>query len=136
MFHTKIFFRSLFSFLSLVVLSASGCGNGTHVISGRVVFPDDAPLTVGTVYFQSPTYVAKGVLDSSGHYRVEVPSGDYVVFITFASEPDPDFIPPPDEPDAVRHVELIDSKYASAEQSPLKWSAEKSQTYDIHVERP
>ncbi len=88
------------------------------------------------VTFQAPTYVTSCPLDSSGNYSVQAPAGDYVVYIPMATQKDETFVPPANEPDAVRHINLIDNKFGSPETSPLKCTVAGSQTYDILVTTP
>ncbi len=121
-------------FLVLALL-VTGC-NGLSTVSGIVTFEDESPLTTGTVVFQSPSFVTKSVLDSSGRYSVKIPPGEYAVYIPFANQKDETYVPPVDDPDAVRYIELIDPMFASAATSPLECSVTGSQTFDISVTKP
>lgn len=118
-----------------LALFFAGCG-GLCPVTGKVMFEDAAPLTKGVVTFQSPSYVTKGTLDPSGNYSLKVPPGEYTVYIPFASRLDTTFVPPPDEPDAARYINLIDEKFASASSSPLKCSVKSRKRFDITVEPP
>ena len=79
----------LFLLMSLCVL---GCGNGNVGLSGKVTFSDDgAPLTVGTVWFTTNSFLARGNIDENGIYRVGsrsekdgLPPGTYRVYISGA----------------------------------------------------
>ncbi len=125
----------LYLFPVIVLCLLIGCGN-LSTVSGTVTFEDGSPLTVGTVVFQSPTFVAKEVLNSSGRYSLKVVPGEYTVYISSASVLDETFVPPPDEPDAVRHIPLIDSQFASLSESQLKCTVTGSQKFDIFVTKP
>ncbi|MDR1270597.1 MAG: carboxypeptidase-like regulatory domain-containing protein [Planctomycetaceae bacterium] len=125
----------------LVLLN--GCYSGNVKVHGTVLFPDGQPLTKGIVVFQSETHVAKGTLDNSGKFVLSsvsiadgIPPGIYKVFITLASIPDKNFVPPPNEPDAMNYISLIADQYTSAEKTPLTCEIIKSGTQRFTVEPP
>ncbi|MDR1957999.1 MAG: hypothetical protein LBQ54_02975 [Planctomycetaceae bacterium] len=66
-----------FGLLSALVLSATGCGNGNVGLGGKVTFTDGTPLTVGEIYFETDTFMARGELKEDGTYVVgSVKEGD------------------------------------------------------------
>ena len=77
--------------LSLSLLILAGCG-GKVGLTGRVVFSDDgSPLTMGMVFFETPTFLARGILQPDGTFTVGslqaddgLPPGKYRVYITGA----------------------------------------------------
>ena len=128
-------FLSIF-LLFILCVSLTGCGDGMFRVSGTVTFPDNAPLTVGAVIFANDSYTNKSALDSRGGYSIKVPPGQYKVSIGFASIRDESFVPPPDNPDAVRHIELVHPSYASLDETPLVCDIVRSGTHNFTVERP
>lgn len=127
---------------SFLILLAVGCGPNVRV-SGTVSFPDGTPLDQGVVVFESPKLVAKGPLNGSGGYRLGsikagdgLPPGNYKVYFAFTARQDASFVPPVNEPDAVRYIDVIDPKYASAASTPLTWDVKKSETVNLTVEHP
>ncbi|MDR1964574.1 MAG: hypothetical protein LBQ50_12405, partial [Planctomycetaceae bacterium] len=65
-----------------------------------------------------------------------IPTGTYKVFITFASVPDKNFVPSPNEPDAMNYISLIAEPYASAEKTPLICEITGSGAQHFTVEPP
>jgi len=128
-------FISIILFVFLCV-SLTGCGDGTVHIRGNVTFPDSTPLTKGTIVFASDKLIGKGNLDSRGFYRLNVPPGQYKVYIAFASVLDETFVPPPNDPDALRYVELIHPAFASLETTPLICDISKGGTQNFTVDPP
>ena len=127
----------LFSVVSLLLcVVLSGCGDGSLRVSGKVTFPDGSPLIRGTVVFDSGSFTNKAVLDSNGQYNIEVPTGQYKVYFTFTSVRDETFVPPPDEPDAQRYIELIHSSYTTLNSTALSCDVSKSGTHNFTVEPP
>ncbi len=131
----------LFGAVSLLLLA--GCGSGNAKISGRITFPDGKPLTKGVVIFQSATNVAKGMLDADGRYVIGsqyaadgLPPGTYKVFIALASELDPTFVPPSNDPDALRYISLVAERFCSEQTTPLSGEVTRSATMDFTVEAP
>ncbi|MDR2440246.1 MAG: hypothetical protein LBE12_12880 [Planctomycetaceae bacterium] len=141
MIQIKILPISILLLLFLVLFN--GCYSGNVKVHGTVSFPDGQPLTKGTVVFQSEKHVAKGILDNSGKFvlgsvRIAdgIPLGTYKVFITFASVPDKNFIPPPSEPDAMNYISLIADQYISVEKTPLTCEITRSGAQHFIVEPP
>ncbi|MDR2754467.1 MAG: hypothetical protein LBC20_02060 [Planctomycetaceae bacterium] len=129
--------------LLLFLVLLTGCYSENVKVHGTVSFPDGQPLTKGVVVFQSEKHVAKGTLDDSGKFvlgsiRIAdgIPLGIYKVFITLASVPDKNFIPPPSEPDAMNYISLVADQYTSAEKTPLTCEITKSGTQHLVVEPP
>jgi hypothetical protein len=93
-------------------------------------------LTKGTVVFASGSYTATGVLDSNGRYSLNVPPGQYKVYIALASVFDETFVPPPDAPDAARYIDLVHSSFTSLATTPLICDIAGSGTQDFTIEPP
>jgi len=128
--------RLLSFFFLLLCLLLAGCGGGTLQVSGTIAFPDKSPLTQGTVVFASNTYIEKSTLDSNGRYKLNFPPDQYRVYIVFASVKDETFVPPPNDPDALRYIDLIHPSFTSLDQTPLTCDITKSGTHDFTVELP
>jgi hypothetical protein len=123
----------------LLLLCVSGC-NSNVSISGTVTFPDGRPLTKGTVVFQSKTHIAKGELNNSGYYRLGslskydgLPPDTYKVYVSGAGATPEGFVAPPGS-DESGYVPWIDSRFRSAETTPLSCDITKGQTFDFQVE--
>jgi hypothetical protein len=128
--------RYILALTVLLCLSFAGCGDGTRKIQGKITFPDGSPLTTGTVVFASSQFTEKSTLNSDGQFSLAVPSGNYKVYIALAAKLDETFVPPPNEPDAVRYVELIHSSFASLSETPLTCDVSKSGEQNFTVEPP
>jgi hypothetical protein len=130
--------RSLFFGLSVMLLLFAGCGNKVG-LRGKVTFSDDGkPLHIGTVCFETDTYLARGTLQPNGTYvvgsisdRDGLPPGIYRVFIDGAEKEigrDGGGVPIM-EP-------LIDTKFASGSTSGLSLNVTGStKTFDFKVDR-
>ncbi|MDR1483882.1 MAG: hypothetical protein LBT09_03565 [Planctomycetaceae bacterium] len=109
-------------FLTLTVLLIfAGCNSGKVKLGGKVTFTDGTPLGVGEVYFQTPTYEARGTLKPDGTYVVGsisdkdgLPKGKYNVYIFGAQKPSGEAR---DGIDVM--VQLVNEKYLSPETSGL-----------------
>lgn len=140
MYTTNRFSALVFAALLLGIV---GCGSGNCSVSGNVAFPDGSPLTKGIVVFESPSGTGKGALDSSGHYVLGfhsatdgVPPGEYKVYIAMASTPDPNFVPPANEPDAAKYISLVAPEFESAASTPLRCKVERSGKHNFSVKAP
>ena len=122
--------------LLILCVLFTGCGDGTVRISGTVTFPDNSPLTAGAVVFANDAYTKQSALDSGGRYSINVPLGSYKVFIGYASVRDETFVPPPDDPDAVRHISLVHPSYAALDSTPLICDITGGGTQNFTVEKP
>ena len=78
--------------LSLALLVLTGCGDKVG-LGGKVTFEDGSPLGVGTVCFETDTYLARGTLKPDGSYvvgslseRDGLPAGTYRVYISGAEK--------------------------------------------------
>jgi hypothetical protein len=114
--HT-IFFLTL---TALLIITA--CNGGKVKLGGKVTFTDGTPLGVGEVYFQTPTYEARGILKPDGTYVVGsisdkdgLPKGKYNVYIFGAQKPSGKT----EDGMNVKMVSLIDEKYLSPETSGI-----------------
>ena len=134
-------YRIAFNLLCAVLVV--GCSNSIKV-SGTVVFDDDqSPLTVGTVLLQSNTHVAKGQIDSAGHFRISsvnnddgVPPDVYRVAVLGAVKMlerginESTGMPVSREP-----ILLIQSKYMDPKTSGITFDTSKDKVLNIVVER-
>lgn len=130
---------SFIGFLGILLLTF-GCSGNKVGLSGKVTFSDDdSPLTVGTVYFTTDTYEARGNIGEDGTYHVSsvkdkdgIPPGEYKVYIQGAEKN------VGSTPGGYEQMEpLIDKKYTSKGTSGLTVTIDKStKTYDIKVDRP
>jgi hypothetical protein len=114
---------------------AVGCNDpGVH---GRVIFSDDqTPLQSGIVMFVSENHTARGQIDHNGNYVVGsnrakdgLPAGEYKVYITNTEifHQTDNGVPLPEH--------IIHTKYEKPETSGLVLSVQKSQVFNIEVER-
>ena len=119
------------------VLFGTGCLNGNVNFGGKVTFSDDgSPLTMGTVCFESPGFLARGELDKDGKYDLGslsasdgVPKGTYQVYITGAAKGGTN-----DRGELVP-IPLIDPKFTSANTGMTVTIDGNSKSYDIKVDR-
>lgn len=124
-------------FLSIIVLFslliATGCGQPK--IIGKVVFSDDlSPLPNGTVIFHGDKHIARGYI-ADGNYVLEslkkndgLPRGQYRISIKETQiNIGPASLPV--------YKNVIDVKYESPATSGLTLDVQKSQTFDIKVDR-
>ncbi|MGL4594188.1 MAG: hypothetical protein ACRCUY_05615 [Thermoguttaceae bacterium] len=123
-------------FLLLLCTILVGCGSNMNTVSGKVTFPDGTPLKKGVVVFDSAIFTAKDQLKNNGTYRLEVPTGQYKIYIALASEQDPTFVPPPNEPDAARYISLVAPQFAAASQTPLECNVTGKTKFDFAVQAP
>jgi len=131
---------------SIVLLTIIFAGCGKPRVHGKVVFSDDkTPLNVGIVVFEKDGYVARGEINENGNYNIGsekagdgLPAGEYKVYIIGTSKRTP--------PSAGNSLNgqgggfgtienLIQDKYGAAATSGLTLKVEKSQTFNIEVER-
>ncbi len=132
----NIIFPCLLGFILLTF----GCNNDKVGLSGKVTFSDDnTPLNVGTVYFATDSYEARGSIAEDGTYQVSsinekdgIPPGDYKVYIQGAEKISSQSTASYGQPEL-----LIAKKYTSKGTSGLSIKIDKStKTYDIKVDRP
>ena len=98
-------------------------------------------MTCGAVFFETPTFVAQGDIQSDGKYVVGstglkdgLPKGDYRVSIRGADEIT--FIPGAGGTQVERRKALVDSKYQSPDSSGLTFTVDgKTKKFDIQVDR-
>ena len=124
-------------FLFLIVSTfALGCGSkvGLH---GQVVFSDDnTPLKQGIVIFQKDGTIARGQIDQNGNYTVGsssvsdgLPPGTYQVSLSGTAE----HKGMQDGEDLFK--EVVDPKYGRPETSGLTVTVDRSQKFNISVDR-
>ncbi|MDR0609836.1 MAG: hypothetical protein LBG58_06980 [Planctomycetaceae bacterium] len=123
---------------SLTILLLTGCGDKVG-LSGKVTFSDDgSPLSVGTVCFETDTFLARGTLKADGSYVVGslsekdgLPAGSYKVYISGAEQEIGQ-----DKEGMALMEPLIDTKFSSASSSGLSIDVTAStKTFDIKVDR-
>ncbi|MBQ9812798.1 MAG: hypothetical protein IJM54_05745 [Thermoguttaceae bacterium] len=125
----------LFAALLLCVV---GCGKNVGM-TGKVTFSDDgSPLTKGTICFQSATGLSRGQMNEDGTFVIGsfkksdgLPKGDYVVYFSGAVEQDG-----VDASGMPKGKSLIDLKYTTPEDTPLKITVKGRQKIELQVERP
>lgn len=130
--------RFCLTVLAVALLFAAGCGDKVH-LGGKVTYSDDgSPLGVGTVCFETDSYLARGTLKADGTYvtgslseKDGIPPGTYRVYVAGAMREigvDKSGMPL-NEP-------LIDEKFASGASSGLVMTVDAStKKYDFQVDR-
>jgi hypothetical protein len=135
--------KLLLSFAFVGVAFMFGCSD-LRPLSGTVTFSDDgSPLTAGAVFFETPTYSARGTIGPDGRYVVGsmratdgIPIGTYQVTIRGAED-----VVSTERPDGTwieRRTALIDAKYQDPDTSGLTFTVDgtrNTRTFDIQVER-
>ena len=115
-----------------LALASPGCGGGLASVSGKVVFPDKTPVTVGNVVFSpadSGKHAAQGMIQSDGTFRLGTNRagdgahpGKYRVAIE-----------PPDDKAGI----LFDRRFENANKSGLEFTVNNgSNDFTIVVEKP
>ncbi|MBR4753173.1 MAG: hypothetical protein IK077_15590 [Thermoguttaceae bacterium] len=121
-----------------LLLCFVGCSKNVGM-SGKVTFSDDgSPLTTGMICFQSATALSRGHMKEDGTFVIGslkesdgLPKGDYVVYFSGATEQDGT-----DASGMPRFKSLLDLKYTSPEETPLKISVNGKQKIELQVELP
>ncbi|MDO4587409.1 MAG: hypothetical protein Q4C95_08945 [Planctomycetia bacterium] len=116
----------------------AGCSKNVGM-SGTVTFSDDnSPLTVGTICFQSDSVFSRGKMKPDGTFVIGsekeadgLPKGEYVVFFSGATEQDGT-----DDSGMPVFKSVVDLKYTTPEETPLKISVAGKQKIDLKVDRP
>jgi hypothetical protein len=126
--------------LNIVCLTITGCGNLT--ITGKVVFEDGSPLTIGQIRIVGINGLANAKLTENGTFSVKsvsgkkgIPPGIYKVAIEGAMLPgkslsDDEFLGPFTAP-----TQLIATKYADPETSGIIFDTSKTRHLIIVVEK-
>jgi len=131
------------SFVLVGIMFVLGCSN-MQPLSGTVTFSDDGtPLTVGAVFFETPTYSARGTIGPDGRFAIGsmreadgIPVGTYQVSIRGAE--DVVTTEGPDGRTTERRTLLIHPRYQDPETSGLTFTVDgtrNTRTFDIQVER-
>ena len=120
-----------FIYVLFLTLLLTGCSD-KEKLSGRVVFPDGQPLTMGTIYFTNSNYTARAHLRADGTYDVGslsdkdgLPAGTYKVHISGAVEMKDG-----------KETSLISPEFASESKTPLSITVPGERVYNITIERP
>ena len=122
----------------LAIFLSPGCGGNVR-LGGHVRFSDDnSPLSTGTVFFETDTYLARGELRPDGSFDVGslsprdgITPGKYRVYIIGATKDIGD-----DKAGLPILEPLIDEKFTSAQTSGLEIEIDKSRrNFDIVVDR-
>ena len=132
--------RSIHFFLLLSALVYFvGC-SGYVQMTGKVTFSDDgSPLTEGTVFFESPTFMSRGVLGKEGTFTMGsfkekdgLPLGKYRIYIGGASR----WVVTNEETGEGYELPLIEDRFTSMGKSGLEIEVDgKTKTFDIVVEK-
>ena len=125
----------LFTLILTVSLFCAGCGKNLK-LSGKVFFVDDnSPVTQGTVIFSNSGYTGRATIEKNGSYSVHsesegygIPSGTYQVYLEGTERVTV-------SGGGVKMEPLVDKKYTRPDTSGLTLTVDKSQTFDIPVER-
>jgi hypothetical protein len=129
--------KKTFFCLALMELSMfAGCNKAKVELGGKVTYTDGTPLTVGEVFFETDTYMARGTLKKDGTYVVGslsekdgLPKGTYRVYISGADQ----MVPGSDGMQMPKS--LIDKKYRQSTTSGLTVNVPSPNgKYDIKVE--
>ena len=130
--------KGLTFFISMILLVSAGCGDKV-ALSGKVTYSDGgSPLSVGTVCFETDSFVNRGQLTSAGTYNTGSISekdgilpGTYRVYISGAMREigvDKNGIP--------IYESLIDEKFANGATSGLTVTVPTpSGKFDFQVDR-
>ena len=125
--------------LSVLIFSFVGCSNYVPM-KGKVTFSDDgSPLTEGTVFFESPTFVSRGSLLEDGTFTMGsfkkndgLPLGTYRVYIGGATI----WVVTNEATGDGYDLPIIEDKYTSMSKSGLSIEVDgKTKTFDIVVEK-
>jgi len=129
--HKPVF---LIVMLTVLILSA-GCGKNPK-LTGKVYYIDDnSPVTRGTVIFLSSGYTGRAQIEKDGSYSVHsesegygLPPGTYKVYLDATEKVTV-------EGGGVKLENMVAKKYTRPDTSGLELTVNKSQTFDIPVER-
>ena len=105
-------------------------------LSGKVYYADDnAPVPQGTVIFSSNDYTGRGLIGKDGSYSVHsesegygIPPGTYKVYLDGTDKATV-------EGGGIKLEPLVAKKFTNPDTSGLTLTVDKSQKYDIPVER-
>jgi hypothetical protein len=134
----KIFYIIVLNFICLITV---GCGNIT--VTGKVIFEDGSPLSVGQIRVVGVNGLANAQLTENGTFSVKsvsgkkgIPRGLYKVAIEGAMLPGKslsgdEFLGPFTKP-----TPLIATKYADPETSGIVLDTSKTHNLIIVVEKP
>jgi lipid-binding SYLF domain-containing protein len=134
----KIFYITVLNFICIII---AGCGNVT--VTGKVVFEDGSPLSVGQIRMVGANGLAHAGLSKNGTFSVKsvsgkngIPPGIYKVAIEGAMLPgkslsNDEFLGPFTAP-----TPLIAQKYADPETSGIVFDTTKKRKLIIVVEKP
>ncbi len=132
--------RTLFFLLMIALCVCMGC-DGKQQLGGKVTFSDDgSPVTMGAVFFTTPTFVAQGDIKSDGTYVVSstgmndgIPPGKYQVYIGGVETVETKEM---GGRTITNRTSLINTKYQSPSTSGLEFTVDGStRKFDIQVDR-
>jgi len=120
--------------LAVTLPIMAGCG--MPKVSGKVTFPDGAPLTTGTIFFEADQHTYQATIHRDGSFNMGVlrdgegiPPGTYRVFVQAVSQ---ESMAAHDENPDAPLVYLTDRKYASPRTSDIVYTIE-STTRNISI---
>ena len=123
----------------ILIVSVLGCGNKVQV-TGKVTFPDGAPLNTGNVIFDDGREQAKGAISEDGTYRLSsmnpndgIKPGEYKVYITNAFSLGG---APVSATSVPKPTNLIDTKFTSSATSGLQCQVKGNTVFNIEVTKP
>jgi hypothetical protein len=130
--------RTIVALSVVISLFIVGC-SGNVPLSGKVTFDDGEPVTLGNVFFMTPTTVSQAGIRKDGSYTVGsmsatdgMPRGEYQVYLV-VEEVIPREVGGQTEN---TYRSLIDPKYTKVETSGLTFTADgKTRRFDIQVGR-
>ena len=113
-----------------IILLLTGCSDKKE-LSGRVVFSDGQPLTMGTIYFTNDNFTARAQIRNDGSYDVGslsekdgLPAGSYKVHLIVMEMKNGKAVIP------------IAPEFTSDTTTPLSITVPGERVYNITVERP
>ena len=131
--------NSILLTVSLSLLVVAGCSGGKVGLSGKVVYSDDrSPVPTGEVYFETDSFLARGIIQPDGTFvvgsigdRDGIPPGTYRVSVRGAQKAMGE-----DAEGMTIYEPLIDVKFTSAATSGITIDITAStQNFEVPVDR-
>ncbi|MDR1924805.1 MAG: hypothetical protein LBQ66_10565 [Planctomycetaceae bacterium] len=131
--------KKTFYIFLLLLIFAAGCSSSKVGLSGKVTFTDGTPLSIGEIYFETDTFLARATIKPDGTFTVGslkesdgLPTGTYRVSIVGAFRK----LDGMDETGMPLQELLIDEKYTSGTTSNLTCTVPaENGKFNITVER-